>query len=194
MVIVLKTTTVVPTDLSDTTTVLPRSTSSTVSLVPTTIKPTTDASSTTTIQSTSTVPSTTSLTPSTSSPRPVTTVPTVSTTLATTTPFALPPLIAPTTALTTSLSSQLESNSIRDAVWAVYNNVTNPGAFWDDRMLPRKSQAYWVGWKPKSSWGYWSTCSQTCGSGIRKRVRKCYGTGKCSGNEYEKQQCYAREC
>ncbi|TKR82233.1 hypothetical protein L596_015987 [Steinernema carpocapsae] len=43
-------------------------------------------------------------------------------------------------------------------------------------------------------WGYWSTCSQTCGSGIRKRVRKCYGTGKCAGNEYEKAQCYQHEC
>ncbi|KAK0406788.1 hypothetical protein QR680_018807 [Steinernema hermaphroditum] len=58
----------------------------------------------------------------------------------------------------------------------------------NDGACQQNYDATWGGW------GYWSTCSQTCGSGIRKRVRKCYGTGKCSGNEYEKQQCYTREC
>ncbi|OZC10880.1 thrombospondin type 1 domain protein [Onchocerca flexuosa] len=51
------------------------------------------------------------------------------------------------------------------------------------------STASWGGW------GYWSPCSETCGKGIRKRVRKCYGTGgKCSGNEYEREMCNVRRC
>uniref|UniRef100_A0A8R1XSM7 Peptidase M12B domain-containing protein n=1 Tax=Onchocerca volvulus TaxID=6282 RepID=A0A8R1XSM7_ONCVO len=51
------------------------------------------------------------------------------------------------------------------------------------------STASWGGW------GYWSPCSETCGKGIRKRVRKCYGTGgKCSGNEYEREVCNVRRC
>ncbi|KAM3728251.1 putative disintegrin and metalloproteinase with thrombospondin motif adt-2 [Dirofilaria immitis] len=44
-------------------------------------------------------------------------------------------------------------------------------------------------------WGYWSPCSETCGKGVRKRVRKCYGVGgKCFGNEYEREICNVRRC
>nr|CRZ24316.1 BMA-ADT-2 [Brugia malayi] len=44
-------------------------------------------------------------------------------------------------------------------------------------------------------WGYWSPCSETCGRGVRKRVRKCYGEGgQCSGNEYEREICNVRRC
>uniref|UniRef100_A0A7E4UU34 Peptidase M12B domain-containing protein n=1 Tax=Panagrellus redivivus TaxID=6233 RepID=A0A7E4UU34_PANRE len=43
-------------------------------------------------------------------------------------------------------------------------------------------------------WGYWSTCTETCGNGLRKRVRKCYGSGNCVGTEYEREQCYIRRC
>ncbi|GMT32401.1 hypothetical protein PFISCL1PPCAC_23698 [Pristionchus fissidentatus] len=43
-------------------------------------------------------------------------------------------------------------------------------------------------------WGYWSTCSESCGAGVRKRVRKCYGSGSCPGDEYERQYCYNRQC
>lgn len=45
-----------------------------------------------------------------------------------------------------------------------------------------------------SGWGYWSSCSETCGAGIRKRVRKCYGSGACDGSEYEREYCYTRQC
>ncbi|VDN02766.1 unnamed protein product [Thelazia callipaeda] len=44
-------------------------------------------------------------------------------------------------------------------------------------------------------WGYWSPCSETCDRGVRKRVRKCYGSGgKCPGNEYDRQVCNVRRC
>uniref|UniRef100_A0A914HD48 Peptidase M12B domain-containing protein n=1 Tax=Globodera rostochiensis TaxID=31243 RepID=A0A914HD48_GLORO len=33
------------------------------------------------------------------------------------------------------------------------------------------SDALWGGW------GYWSPCSESCGFGVRRRVRKCYGSG-----------------
>lgn len=43
-------------------------------------------------------------------------------------------------------------------------------------------------------WGYWSTCSETCGMGIRKRVRKCYGNGYCAGSEFQREGCYTQPC
>uniref|UniRef100_A0A1I7X4G4 Peptidase M12B domain-containing protein n=1 Tax=Heterorhabditis bacteriophora TaxID=37862 RepID=A0A1I7X4G4_HETBA len=55
----------------------------------------------------------------------------------------------------------------------------------NDRECENRNAA-WGGW------GYWSTCSETCGEGVRKRVRKCYGSGQCGGNEYEKQPCYLK--
>lgn len=60
-------------------------------------------------------------------------------------------------------------------------------AICNDRECESRNAA-WGGW------GYWSTCSETCGEGIRKRVRKCYGSGQCGGNEYEKQPCFTRAC
>ncbi|KHJ97773.1 thrombospondin type 1 domain protein [Oesophagostomum dentatum] len=60
-------------------------------------------------------------------------------------------------------------------------------AICNDRECESRNAA-WGGW------GYWSTCSETCGDGIRKRVRKCYGSGQCGGNEYEKQSCFVRAC
>ncbi|KAI1707981.1 thrombospondin type 1 domain-containing protein [Ditylenchus destructor] len=50
------------------------------------------------------------------------------------------------------------------------------------------SDASWGGW------GYWSQCSESCGNGIRRRVRKCYGSGTCYGNEYERENCHMRDC
>lgn len=41
-------------------------------------------------------------------------------------------------------------------------------------------------------WGYWSVCSESCGQGFRRRVRKCYGSGQCPGSEYEREQCQVR--
>ncbi|KAF7629225.1 Peptidase M12B domain-containing protein [Meloidogyne graminicola] len=41
-------------------------------------------------------------------------------------------------------------------------------------------------------WGYWSVCSESCGQGFRRRVRKCYGGGQCPGTEYEREQCQIR--
>uniref|UniRef100_A0A914P3E9 Uncharacterized protein n=1 Tax=Meloidogyne incognita TaxID=6306 RepID=A0A914P3E9_MELIC len=41
-------------------------------------------------------------------------------------------------------------------------------------------------------WGYWSVCSESCGQGFRRRVRKCYGGGQCPGSEYEREQCQIR--
>ncbi|VDK74613.1 unnamed protein product [Litomosoides sigmodontis] len=57
------------------------------------------------------------------------------------------------------------------------------------KTLSYGSTASWGGW------GYWSPCSETCGRGVRKRVRKCYGDGgQCSGNEYEREVCNVRRC
>lgn len=50
------------------------------------------------------------------------------------------------------------------------------------------AEATWGGW------GYWSACSETCGRGTRKRVRKCYGNGRCKGHEYEREECNERSC
>ncbi|KJH40830.1 thrombospondin type 1 domain protein [Dictyocaulus viviparus] len=60
-------------------------------------------------------------------------------------------------------------------------------AICNDRECESRNAA-WGGW------GYWSTCSETCGEGTRKRVRKCYGSGQCGGNDFEKQPCFMRAC
>nr|XP_034335399.1 thrombospondin-2 isoform X1 [Crassostrea gigas] len=47
-------------------------------------------------------------------------------------------------------------------------------------------------------WSNWSTCSQTCGSGLRTRSRACkppqYGGAHCSQNDRETQQCMLKPC
>uniref|UniRef100_A0A914CK41 Peptidase M12B domain-containing protein n=1 Tax=Acrobeloides nanus TaxID=290746 RepID=A0A914CK41_9BILA len=68
-----------------------------------------------------------------------------------------------------------------------------PGQFRDIEYCsmgtcPGLATAQWGGW------GYWSTCSSTCGNGIRRRIRKCYGSGDCNGNELEKDNCFIRAC
>ncbi|EFO82211.1 CRE-ADT-2 protein [Caenorhabditis remanei] len=60
-------------------------------------------------------------------------------------------------------------------------------AICNDRDCENRNAA-WGGW------GYWSSCSETCGDGVRKRVRKCYGSGNCDGQQYEKQYCNLRTC
>uniref|UniRef100_K1R8F1 Brain-specific angiogenesis inhibitor 1 n=1 Tax=Magallana gigas TaxID=29159 RepID=K1R8F1_MAGGI len=47
-------------------------------------------------------------------------------------------------------------------------------------------------------WSNWSTCSQTCSSGLRTRSRACippqYGGAPCSQNDRETQQCMLMPC
>ncbi|CAD5234271.1 unnamed protein product [Bursaphelenchus xylophilus] len=43
-------------------------------------------------------------------------------------------------------------------------------------------------------WGYWSACSETCGQGVRRRIRKCYGFGSCAGTEFEREGCTQQAC
>ena len=50
-----------------------------------------------------------------------------------------------------------------------------------------------------SSWGRWSSCSRSCGSGIRKRRRTIirnskHGGKKCSGSKTIKQYCNTKKC
>ncbi|CAG9534903.1 unnamed protein product [Cercopithifilaria johnstoni] len=57
------------------------------------------------------------------------------------------------------------------------------------KTFSSETTASWGGW------GYWSPCSETCGRGVRKRVRKCYGGNEqCSGNEYEREMCNVQHC
>ncbi|XP_067056579.1 coadhesin-like isoform X1 [Acropora muricata] len=53
------------------------------------------------------------------------------------------------------------------------------------------------GW---SSWGRWSRCSKTCGTGLYTRYRACtaprpsYGGKSCVGSSRQRQSCYNRRC
>ncbi|XP_067056580.1 coadhesin-like isoform X2 [Acropora muricata] len=53
------------------------------------------------------------------------------------------------------------------------------------------------GW---SSWGSWSRCSKTCGTGLYTRYRVCtaprplYGGRSCVGSSRQQQSCYNRRC
>jgi len=44
-----------------------------------------------------------------------------------------------------------------------------------------------------ADWQVWSSCSQTCGTGIRSRNRICNGNG-CMGISMEKDDCITRFC
>ena len=39
------------------------------------------------------------------------------------------------------------------------------------------------------TWFIWSTCSSTCGNGIKQRVRQCKGPENCSGPRVERESC-----
>ena len=47
----------------------------------------------------------------------------------------------------------------------------------------------------RSSWSTWSTCSRSCGSGVKSRRRSCSGVG-CNGQntEIDNQNCYQQDC
>eukprot|EP00079_Xenopus_tropicalis_P024320 XP_012816895.1 PREDICTED: hemicentin-1 [Xenopus tropicalis] len=51
-----------------------------------------------------------------------------------------------------------------------------------------------------SAWGSWTSCSLSCGGGLRQRTRACsnpapqYGGHKCEGNEHENEMCNADLC
>ncbi|KAL3120428.1 hypothetical protein niasHT_005749 [Heterodera trifolii] len=65
-----------------------------------------------------------------------------------------------------------------------------PGSHFESAMCNEAEcavpDAAWGGW------GYWSPCSEPCGAvGMRRRVRKCYGSGKCPGDDVQREQCVA---
>ena len=45
-----------------------------------------------------------------------------------------------------------------------------------------------------SSWGAWSGCSATCGTGRRTRVRRCTGGNNCIGVTQEYEDCKLSTC
>ena len=51
-----------------------------------------------------------------------------------------------------------------------------------------------------SEWGNWSTCSHTCGGGVRSRYCNCsdpvpqYGGDDCAGSEWDTDQCNTNPC
>ncbi|CAJ0567407.1 unnamed protein product, partial [Mesorhabditis spiculigera] len=67
-----------------------------------------------------------------------------------------------------------------------------PGSYKESAICnEQECEAHNAAW---GGWGYWSACSETCGYGVRKRVRKCYGSGACGGEAYERQNCFIRAC
>ena len=51
-----------------------------------------------------------------------------------------------------------------------------------------------------SSWGSWSSCSRTCGAGVKRRDRDCddpqpqIGGDDCSGSDEQTNSCEERQC
>ncbi|CAJ0590033.1 unnamed protein product [Cylicocyclus nassatus] len=44
-------------------------------------------------------------------------------------------------------------------------------------------------------WGPWTSCSVTCGGGLRTRVRGCYGGNRlCTGSSLQTQYCNSQQC
>ena len=73
-------------------------------------------------------------------------------------------------------------------------------------LCPKHHQSLWVslnfnvvngGW---SSWGSWSRCSKTCGTGLYTRYRACtaprpsYGGKSCVGSSRQQHSCSNRRC
>jgi len=45
-----------------------------------------------------------------------------------------------------------------------------------------------------SSWSSWSGCSVSCGCGIRRRTRRCYGGRWCVGSDTDTETCFLGHC
>ena len=45
-----------------------------------------------------------------------------------------------------------------------------------------------------SSWGFWTACSVTCGSGRREKTRQCQGGTGCRGHSRKTETCNTRRC
>ena len=48
---------------------------------------------------------------------------------------------------------------------------------------PQPTEGEWM------TWSMWSTCSSTCGDGIKQRVRHCKNKMECNGSRVERQPC-----
>lgn len=44
-----------------------------------------------------------------------------------------------------------------------------------------------------TSWGHWSICSESCGRGVKRRIRSCNGKG-CPGSNVENSVCNTNAC
>lgn len=81
----------------------------------------------------------------------------------------------------------------RFAVFQVCNGAADCQGPTDPHAGPTDEQ----GCRSWTSWGHWSSCSASCGSGSRSRQRFC-GLGHplfhCAGEAVEKQECFNTTC
>ncbi|KAI6173773.1 CRE-ADT-2 protein [Aphelenchoides besseyi] len=67
-----------------------------------------------------------------------------------------------------------------------------PGQFRETAICSERdcinSNAQWGGW------GLFSPLSSTCGVGFRRRIRKCYGSGQCIGEEFQREEVVQPPC
>ena len=53
----------------------------------------------------------------------------------------------------------------------------------ENAPCPETTEGEWM------TWSMWSTCSTTCGDGIKQRVRQCKNRGNCVGPRVEREAC-----